>query len=220
MLANDTELARFNMVAQQVRPCEVINERVLDALQEVPREHFVDDAYRSLAFADIHVPLANGECMMKPIQEARMLQALAVKKSDRVLEIGTGSGFVTACLAKLGDRVTSIEIDAELYAQASKRLDALRCNNANVQHGDIFNMGFADQIFDAIAVTGSLPVAVDLFGQWLAPGGRMFAIIGEGRVMHATLTQRAPSGELIDRQLFETELPPLHNAPQKEQFTF
>ena len=128
MHAFDTEDARFNMIEQQIRPCEVIDERVLETLRSVPREHFVPEAYRPVAFADTHVPLSDGGVMMKPIQEGLMLQALAIQPGERVLEVGTGSGFVTACLRHLGGKVTSIEIDPQISASAGGRLAELGNN--------------------------------------------------------------------------------------------
>ena len=220
MLAPDIDRARLNMIEQQIRPCEIIDERVLQTLQSVPREQFVSDQYRGLAFADIHVPLGDDKLMMKPIQEGLMLQALNVQPGDRVLEIGTGSGFVTACLQRLGGKVTSYEIDAALSSQAGERLAALGIDDVKLVVGDIFEAELESAAFDVIAVTGSLPMRSESLERLLAPGGRMFVIQGEGPVMEATLLTRSASGELLSEALCETALPALHNAPQPEHFRF
>ena len=220
MLANDLETARFNMIAQQIRPWEVIDERVLRALVAVPREQFVDDEYRGLAFADVAIPIGTGQQMMKPAQEARMLQALDVQPGESVLEIGTGSGFVTACLAHLGGVVTSYEIDAALSEQAARRLQALGVKNVELVAGDGLQAGIAPGSFQVIAVTGSLPTYPDDLEKLLMPGGRMFLVVGEAPAMHAMLVSRNRDGEIWKEQLFETVLPPLENAPRPNRFVF
>jgi protein-L-isoaspartate(D-aspartate) O-methyltransferase len=214
------ENARYNMIEQQIRPCEVIDERVLNTLKTVPREAFVGDEYTGLAFADIHVPLGNDKVMMKPMQEGVMLQALDVHEGDRVLEVGTGSGFVTACLTTLGGNVTSYEIDEALSAAAGQRLEALNLAGADLVVGDIFDAELPEGSFDVIAVTGSMPAGADRLEGLLAPGGRMFVIKGEEPVMCATLVSRSEDGELSRKGLCETLLPPLQNAPQPEHFQF
>ncbi len=219
MLAPDPDKARFNMVEQQIRPCEIIDERVLEAFKTIPREHFVDADQQALAFADTQLPLPNGEVMMKPLQEGIMLQALDVRPGDRVLEVGTGSGFVTACLAHLGGKVTSYEIDPELSARAAERLAALGIE-AELVVGDIFAAELPEAAFDVIAVTGSLPQPSSRLERLLVPGGRMFQIKGEPPVMCATLVTRAEDGTLLRKGLCETLLPPLKNAPEPEHFTF
>jgi protein-L-isoaspartate(D-aspartate) O-methyltransferase len=220
MLSNDLETARFNMIAQQIRPWEVIDERVLNTLQAVPRERFVGDEYLGLAFADVAVPLPEGQQMMKPVQEARMLQALAIKPEDLVLEIGTGSGFVTACLAALGKSVTSYEIHGALSEQAAGRLAELGIQNAELVEGDGLAAGLAPGTFDVIAVTGSLPTYPDALEALLAPGGRMFVVVGEEPAMEAMLVSRNADGEIWRENLFETVLPALENAPQADHFVF
>ena len=211
MLANDLETARFNMIAQQIRPWEVIDERVLDALQTVPRERFVADEYLGLAFADVAVPIGEDQQMMK---------ALAVQPGDRVLEIGTGSGFVTACLAKLGGTVTSYEIREGLSHSASDRLRELAVDIIELVCGDGLHASLAPNSFDVIAVTGSLPVYPDALEPLLAAGGRMFLVIGEAPAMTAVLVTRNADGDLWKENLFETVLPALDNAPQAEHFVF
>lgn len=220
MSASANENARNNMIDQQIRPCEVIDERVLNALKSIPREKFVSDSYKGLAFADIHVPLGEHDVMMKPVQEGVMLQALNVQQGERVLEVGTGSGFVTACLSNLGGQVTSYDIDADLSAAAASRLADLGIAGVELKVGDIFAAELADASFDVIAVTGSLPIASDRLEALLAPGGRLFLIEGEEPVMRSTLVTRSADGELHREALCETLLPPLQNAPQPERFHF
>jgi protein-L-isoaspartate(D-aspartate) O-methyltransferase len=220
MLANDLETARFNMIAQQIRPWEVVDERVLEVLESVPRERFVDDEYRGLAFADIAVPIGEGQQMMKPVQEARMLQALAVQPGDSVLEIGTGSGFVTACLARLGGIVTSYEIHPALSERAAERLNALKVRNVELVAGDGLHASLAPRSFQVIAVTGSLPTYPADLAELLAPGGRLFVVVGEAPAMTAMLVSRTEAGEIWRENLFETVLPPLENAPQPDHFEF
>ncbi len=220
MLANDLETARFNMIAQQIRPWEVIDERVLAVLENTPREHFVDAAYSGLAFADVAVPIGEGQSMMKPVQEGRMLQALNVQPADSVFEIGTGSGFMTACLSKLGGSVTSYEIHPALTTQAAGHLAALGLDNAELVSGDGFNASLAPAGVDVIAVTGSVPVYPQALEELLAPGGRMFVVVGEEPAMTAMLVSRNADGEIWKEKLFETVLPSLRNAPQADHFVF
>ncbi len=220
MQPDDFETARFNMVAQQIRPWEVIDERVLDVLQTVPRERFVDPEYVGLAFADVAVPLGEGESMMKPVQEARMLQSLNVQPGDSVLEIGTGSGFVTACLARLGGIVTSYEISEPLAAKARKHLEAGSYRNIELVVGDALHASLAPETFDVIAVTGSVPVYPTNLEALLKPNGRMFVVVGGAPAMQAMLVSRSDAGEIWRESLFETVLPELKNAPQADHFVF
>lgn len=220
MLANDLETARFNMVAQQIRPNEVIDERVLEVLQTVAREKFVPDEYVGLAFADVAVPIGEDQHMMKPFQEARMLQALQVQEGEQVLEIGTGSGFMTACLATLGGIVTSYEIHESLGQAAAARLGGFAPRKLDLRIGDGLHANLAPSSFDVIAVTGSLPTYPGFLEALLAPGGRMFAVIGEEPAMTAMLISRNDKGEVWRESLFETVLPVLENAPQPNHFTF
>jgi len=220
MLANDLETARFNMIAQQIRPWEVIDERVLEAFETVPRERFVADEYQGLAFADVALPIGEGQTMMKPVQEARMLQALAVQPGDSVLEVGTGSGFITACLAHLGGVVTSYEIHPALSEDAARRLNALKVKNVELVAGDGLHASFAPGGFQVIAVTGSLPTYPSYLEDLLAPGGRMFVVVGEEPAMTAMLVSRTDAGEIWKENLFATVVPPLENAPRADHFRF
>lgn len=220
MLANDLERARRNMVVQQIRPWEVIDERVLEAVQAIPRERFVPPAYLGLAFADVEVPLEHGERMMTPKLEARMMQALAIQSGDSVLEVGSGSGFVTACLGRLCHKVTSLEIHPDLSRKAAERLAALQIGNVELREQDAFEVELGERQFDAIALTGSLPVYTDRFERLLRPGGRLFTVIGAAPAMEATLITRTEDGGIRREGLFETVVAPLVNAPQPEPFVF
>jgi protein-L-isoaspartate(D-aspartate) O-methyltransferase len=215
----NVEAARLQMVTQQVRAWEVLDPAILGVLAEVPRERFVPAEWRALAFADTAIPLPGGQRMMTPQVEGRMLQALEITPTDRILEIGTGSGFVTACLARLGAHVTSLEIRAELAAMARRALEECGVTNAEVIVADAFQWTPPAQ-FDCIAVTGSLPIPDARFQEWLAPGGRMFVVVGEPPVMEALRIRRLQDGQFTRESLFETVLDPLDNAPRPEGFVF
>jgi protein-L-isoaspartate(D-aspartate) O-methyltransferase len=215
-----TEIARHQMVTQQVRAWSVLDPAVLEVLARVPRERFVPEQYAGLAFADTAIPLPHGQRMMTPQIEGRLLQSLQVTPTDSVLEIGTGSGFLTACLARLGARVTSLEILPDLAEEARRRLRELGIGNCTVHTEDAFRWQ-PPESFDCIAVGGSLPVFDSHFQEWLAPGGRLFVVVGEAPAMAAWLIRRADNDAGFTREsLFETVLPPLDNAPRPEQFVF
>ena len=220
MHITNQEIARFNMIEQQIRPCEIIDERVLQVLHDVPREHFVPQDYQGLAFCDTQIPLGCHSSMMKPMQEGTMLQALEVQPGDRVLEIGTGSGFITACLLALGGKVTSYEIDPTLSTQAGERLATLSLPAAKLEVGDIFQAELAEQSFDVIAVTGSVPSPAEKIEALLAPGGRLFVVQGNDPVMCATLVNRTVDGAIYRDTLCETQLDALQNVPQVASFVF
>jgi protein-L-isoaspartate(D-aspartate) O-methyltransferase len=219
MVADTLEQARFNMIVQQIRPWEVVDDRVLKALKYVPREQFVPEQYRELAFADIEVPLAHDQCMMEPKVEARMLQALGVKKGDRVLEIGTGTGFITACLATLGGQVTSIDIYPDFTEQAGERLAKLGMR-AELITGDALKELPQPGSWDVVAVTGSLAQLDPRFKELLADGGRLFVVTGETPAMEATLITRMGADSFREEVLFETVLSRLTNAPEPDGFVF
>ena len=224
----DVERARFNMVEQQIRTWEVLDQEVLDLLFAVRREEFVPEQYRSLAFADMEIPLAEhatehataGEKMLAPKLEARMLQELAVKPTDRVLEVGTGSGYMTALLAKRGAHVYSVEIVPAFSTQAAARLSAHDINNVTLEIGDAARGWNKHAPYDAIVLTGSVPVLADEFMRCLNPGGRLLAVVGEAPVMEARLVTCAASGACSEVTLFETCIPVLRNAPQPDRFVF
>ena len=216
----DVERARFNMVEQQIRPWEVLDQQVLDLLFAVRREEFVPPQYRSLAFVDMEIPLGGGEVMLAPRIEARMLQELALKPTDRILEVGTGSGYMTALLAKRGAHVTSVEINPEFSAAAAARLAAHDITNVTLEAGDAAHGWNKSAPYDAIVLTGSVPVLSEEFQRSLKPGGRLLAVVGEAPVMLARLTTCAGGGAYNTVTLFETCVPTLRNAPQPERFVF
>ncbi len=213
------EQARTQMLGQQIRAWEVLDDRVLDLLARMRREHFVAEAYRDLAFADIAIPLGHGQAMMPPMLEGRLLQALQLSPLDRVLEIGTGSGFLTACLAELAVSVVSVEIHPELSNQAAERLAEQGIKNVELITGDALSLELSGS-FDAIAFTGSVPRLDDRWVAMLNPGGRLFAIVGRAPVMEALLITRQAAGSASREVLFETVLAPLQHAEQPAPFVF
>lgn len=214
----DFERARFNMVEQQVRPWEVLDQRVLDVLRELRREEYVPSRWRRQAFADVSLPLEHGEVMMKPVVEGRMLQALAVKPEDAILEIGTGSGFITACLARLGREVRSVEIHAAMAERARARLAAAGFSNASVDAADALGGFEPGRTYDCVCVTGAVAVEPERFRRWLAPGGRLFLIRGLSPAMEATLTTLGPDSQYVTDSLFETDMPYLVGAAPLPRF--
>jgi len=214
----DTEQARFNMVEQQIRPWNVLDQRVLDLMTTVPREAFVPHKYSNLAFTDTCVPLPESQVMMSPKMEARMMQALAVKESDVALEIGTGSGYVTALLAHSCRQVISIEIHHSLAAQAEKNLFNENISNASVRVGNGINGWDSDGPYDVVALTGSAFQLPDELKNQLSVGGRLFAIVGDSPVMEAQLIVRVNSSEWMREILFETSVPALIGGEKPKQF--
>ena len=214
------EQARFNMIEQQIRTWEVLDPVVLDLLKKIPREDFVASQYVGLAFADLEIPIGHGQLMLSPKMEGRIIQALEVKKTDKVLEIGTGSGYLTALLATLAEQVYSVELVAELSQNAQKQLSQHNIQNVTLEIGDAANGWPAHAPYDVIVFTGSLPVAPDSVQQSLTIGGRMFVVVGEAPVMEATMIQRISADTFKRDVLFETCLPTLVNAPQPERFQF
>jgi protein-L-isoaspartate(D-aspartate) O-methyltransferase len=215
----DYEQARFNMVEQQVRTWDVLDQEILDLLFAVKREEFVPAAYRSLAFADLEIPLANGQRMWAPKVEARVLQALRLKRGESVLEIGTGSGYFAALLGRRAGTVTSVEIDAGLSSAAAARLARNGIANVRCEVGDGAR-GWGREQFDAIVLTGSTPLLPEAFFAQLKPGGRIFAIVGELPIMTARLVGWTAPGSRVTTDLFETVVAPLSNAATPARFRF
>jgi protein-L-isoaspartate(D-aspartate) O-methyltransferase len=215
----DIERARYNMVEQQVRTWEVLDPGVLELMQSLPREDFVPEQHRLLAYADLELPIGHGEVMLAPKLQGRIVQSLALGRADRVLEIGTGTGYLTALLARLAGQVVSVEIVPELSAGAARRLAALRIGNVELAVGDAAR-GWTGGRYEAIAITGSMPVLAPAWLDLLPAGGRLFAVLGDAPVMKALLIERGESGALTRTELFETCIPPLRNAPQPERFRF
>lgn len=216
----DFEQARFNMIEQQIRPWEVLDQRILSLLSEVPREDFVPEEYRQLALSDIEVPLPHGQIMMAPRVEARLLQALDIQADQRILEIGTGSGYVTALLAKSGAHVTSIELYDDMSKAAAERLEKNDITNVTLLTQDAMKELPEDQEFDIILVTGSLPVVDDRFKELLARNGRMAVVAGQSPAMEALLITRVSAPQWTEESLFETDLPALIGARQPNTFVF
>lgn len=210
----DYSHARELMVEQQIRPWDVLEIRVLDVLARLPREAFVAESHRALAYADIELPLGNGQKMMKPVIEGRTLQALDLQPGDEVLEIGTGSGYLSVCMGELAREVLSLEIDAELATTARARLDAAGLgNNVRIETADALSWD-TERRFDAICVTGAVDVIPSRFAQWLRPGGRLFVIRGRSPVMEAVLVKADGTTE----SLFETDIDYLRGAAPAPQF--
>jgi protein-L-isoaspartate(D-aspartate) O-methyltransferase len=220
MKQTEIEQARFNMIEQQIRPWDVLDQQVLDTMNAIPREHFVPERYRSLAFADTSIPLGHGQVMMAPKLEGRLLQALAITPTDRILEIGTGSGYLTACLASLGQHVTSFDIMPDFTAAAGDALQSREIDNVSLNTADVASGIDSDERFDAIAVTGSLPLLQQQFHDNLSIGGRLFVIVGELPIMEACLITRVDEHNWSRESLLETCIPPLLNANTTQEFIF
>lgn len=214
------ERARHNMVEQQVRPWEVLDSRVLDLMESLHREDFVPVRYRKLAFADLSVPLNHGQAMMKPVVEGRMLQALEIQPDETVLEIGTGSGWITACLARLANHVVSVELYEDLSASAARTLREKGLENVDLEVGDAMRGWQPEQAHDVLVVTGSVEAIPEHFRGWVNPGGRMFVVRGSSPAMEATLCTRLSVTEWREEGLFETDLPRLVHAESEPQFEF
>ena len=214
------DLARFNMIEQQIRTWEVLDPVVLDLLGEVHREDFIDESQLGLAFADVELPIGHGQTMLSPKIEGRILQALNIKRTDKVLLVGTGSGYLTALIAKLAKHVDALEIIPELSQQAEVRLQKQNIHNVTLYVLDAFSGYTTDKTYDVIVFAGSLQLPPSAAEQMLNIGGRMFAVVGEMPIMQATLTQRVSEGSSRKETLFETCLPPLVNAPQSIKFEF
>jgi protein-L-isoaspartate(D-aspartate) O-methyltransferase len=212
------EKARFNMIEQQIRPWEVLDQRVLDVLTTVPRECFVPEHLRNLAFTDIQLPLAHDQRMLEPKIEARILQALDIRPSDQCLEIGTGTGFFAACMARLGAQVLSVDIFPEFTDRAGRNLSAQGVANVTLTTGDAA-AGWQDgRRYDAIAVTGSLPELHRGFHESLTVGGRLFLIVGETPIMDGLLITRVSEDQWSTESILELSVPPLINAHKELRF--
>lgn len=212
--------ARYNMIEQQVRPWEVLDQQTLDIMSQVPREAFVPEAYHQFAFADIEIPLAHNQVMMSPKLEGRMVQSLLLQPTDRVLEIGTGSGYVTALLAHLANHVDTVDAFVDFVENAQTKLDAHRIKNVTCHAGDAVNGWNTTIRYDAIVLTGSLPILRPHWRAQLEIGGRLFAIVGQEPVMEARLITRINEHEWIDDSLFETTIPAMMGAPKPNAFIF
>jgi protein-L-isoaspartate(D-aspartate) O-methyltransferase len=200
--------AKFNMIEQQLRTWEVLDRNVLSAIDQINREDFVPDQYKGLSYADCQIPLSKSVAMFPPRVEGRLLQALLIHPEDSILEIGTGSGYITACLATLGKQVLSLEIDSDSQLTAAAILEKLSINNVSLKHANAFEYD-NDQAFNVIAVTGSVTHVPNNLKQALAVNGRLFIIVGESPAMEALLITRVSDKEWTTESLFETDLPAL-----------
>lgn len=213
------EQARFNMIEQQIRPWDVSDAQILDLLLDVKREKFVPAGRQALAFMDLEVPLGFNAKMWHPKLEARVLHELHMQKAERVLEVGTGSSYLTALLSRLTSHVTSVEINAELSAKAAQKLAAHGFKNIQLEVGDAAN-SWGSIKYDVIVLTGSLPAHPQAYLQQLNVGGRLFAVVGDAPAMHAKIMTRLANDVFESRTLFETSLAPLINSPQPQRFVF
>lgn len=217
----DIEQARFNMIEQQIRPWDVLNTDVLDVMQSVPRELFVPKQYENLAFSDVEIPLDHDQVMMSPKVEGRMLQALKISPHDQVLEIGTGSGYITACLAQLAHQVTSLELHAEFSTAAKKCIAQLNLDKkVEFIVGNLFTQANALGTYDVIAITGSIPQYVTSLNKLLRPNGRLFVIVGEAPAMSAELITCVQESQYRSEALFETCIPALLDSTKETVFEF
>ena len=216
----NVEQARFNMIEQQIRTWEVLDPQVLDLLFQVKREDFVPPQHRALAFADLEIPLGHGEAMLQPKVEARVLQELSLQPHENVYEVGSGSGYLTALLASRARHVTSVEIHTDLQERAAANLRAANIRNVTLLQGDGARAPLAESAFDVIVLGGSTPILPQAFLDRLAPGGRLFAVVGDAPVMKAVLVRQPLPGAFQHAELFETVLKPLVNAAQPPRFRF
>jgi protein-L-isoaspartate(D-aspartate) O-methyltransferase len=207
------------MIDQQVRAWDVLDQRVLDALGAVPRERFVPEAFRSLAFADAAIPLPEGQHMLPPKLDGRILQACAIERGARLLDVGSGSGFLAACCAALGARVETIELRPALAGLAADNLEAAGCAGVSVATADALKF-VPRTSYDVVILGAALPAYDARFERWLAPGGRLFAVVGRAAPMSALLVTRVGAEEFARDRLFETEIDLLQNAVQPPSFVF
>ena len=215
----NVDSARLQMVEQQIRAWSVLDPRVLDAMGRVAREAYVPAAFTNAAYADAPIPLGGGHSMLAPSLDGRILQAIALSPGESVLEIGTGSGFLSACLSALGASVRSVEIEAGLAAAATQRLKADGRLSVSVEHADATALAPTPS-YDAVVLSASLPAYDARYEQWLRPGGRLFVVVGAGEPMEALLVTRVGDGEFQHESLFETVIEPLVHATTPSKFRF
>jgi protein-L-isoaspartate(D-aspartate) O-methyltransferase len=215
----DVQFARRQMIEQQIRAWEVLDLRVLEALEQVPREEFVPAPYRDLAFADTCVPLGHGQVMLAPKVEGRVLQALDVRPTDRALEVGTGTGFFAACIGRLAQSVKTIDLFPDFVATATQTLGRIGAHNVTAAIADATQLAERDA-YDVIALTSSLPVYDARFERALKVGGRLFVTVGTGPVLEALRVTRTDGDDWMRESLFETGMPPLIHAAEPPRFVF
>lgn len=213
------ELARSNMVENQIRTWEVLDARVLDVLGQLQREDFVAERFRKMAFVDVELPIGHGEVMLKPVIEGRILQALALESGHRVLEIGTGSGFLTACIARLAGHVVSVEQHADLAEAAQARLAVAGIDNARIEIAEALSGFNPTERFDVVVLTGAVHALSDRVRAWVKPGGCLFAVVGDAPAMQAQRLVRVDETHWQSEILFETSIPYLTHASPPRRFT-
>lgn len=215
----NSDLARYNMIVNQVRTWGVTDRAVLTTLGAVQRDRFVPETFRPMAFFDMTIPLGHGEVMMKPVVEGRLLQALALTGSERVLEIGTGSGYLTACLATMARHVTSVDLHEDFVSSARTTLNDVGVDNVTLRCGDAVKDFEPAERYDAVVVTGAVPGVSQRFLSWVQAGGRAFMIHGHSPAMHAVLLHHEGREQFRTESLFETDLPWLVHATPDIAFT-
>ncbi len=219
----DFEKARFNMVEQQVRPWDVLDLRVLAVINEIPRENFAPEEYKNLAYVDTRIPLGSFEdqpcTMANPNIDGRILQELAIQEDDLILEIGTGSGYLTACLAKLGRHVDTVDINEDMTAMAEKNLHTLKIDNVNLTTGDASKTWEQKRNYDVIAITAAMKSIPESYKKLLKPGGRLFVVTGEAPAMTAYRITRTDTSKWTTEELFETSIEPMIQT-NKQKFSF
>ena len=211
--------ARHNMIEQQLRTWNILDTRVLDVVDTLARDQFVPEGYQNLAYADIQIPLGHGQKMLTPMMEAKILQVLDIQADEHIMEVGTGSGYTTACMAALGKQVTSIEIHPEILTQAQKNLAAAGITNITLQAADLASCSLSKGMFDAIAITGSIPFYNNELRENLNIGGRLFVVTGEEPRMEAKLITRSSENSWDEQVLFETNIPGLVGFEPRKDFT-
>jgi protein-L-isoaspartate(D-aspartate) O-methyltransferase len=220
MTSLNFEAARQTMIKSQMRTWHVHDDRILDLIARMPRQDYVPAASRNLAYVDMNISLGHGEVMMTPKTEARLVQELEIDPKDKILEIGTGSGYVTALLANLGRHVVSVEIRPEFTTEAATKLARHGIRNITLEVGDGARGWDRQKPYDVILITGSLPILPEAFRDSLAPGGRMIAIVGQSPVMEVKRIRRLDGNIFTEDSLFDTDLPPLQNVIEPARFVF
>ena len=215
----DSDSARQQMVDQQVRTWDVFDADVLEAMSGIARERYVPDAFRHCAYADAEIPLPHGQCMLRPSLAGRILQAVDVRAGDRVLEIGTGTGYLTSCIARIAGSVVSIDLYDDFIRGARSVLEPDGINNATLHCMDA-TAELPDGDFDVIIVTASMPAVDPRFVEALKPGGRLFVVVGDSPAMIAMLVERTEGGEITTNELFETDIPALVAPSRPPEFSF
>lgn len=220
MTSMNIDQARFNMIEQQVRPWDVLDHNVLKVMTEIPRESFVPAQYADLAFSDVEIPLGHDQVILQPRLEGRIMQSLDIKPDDRILEIGTGCGYMTACLSRLGDSVVTVDSIEEFSTQAKKNIAAQNISNVSFRVGDAAQGWDQDGPFDVVAITGSMPKLPKSLKSVMHKHGRLFVVEGVEPVMHAKLITRTTKNDFQEEILFESSIPALQGTSKEEEFIF